>query len=212
MNNSSEKKTFTAPLGPRSFTAAEMGIEADLSAYGFWRGTEIFDADVVSVLRSGYDQLAAGMRPAQIGQSASKHENPLVRSDQMAWVDEHDDSFRPLKSAVDQISLLLRSQCYLPIRRCEIQVAHYGPGQFYARHTDRHRSRSGRLVTMVYYLSEWQPAMGGELVLYPENGDSVRICPAKNSMVLFMSDIEHEVLVSKGDRRSIVGWFRDDPS
>jgi SM-20-related protein len=90
----------------------------------------------------------------------------------------------------------------------ECHYAYYDTGSFYKKHIDQFRSDSGRKYSMVLYLNEnWQPHMGGQLVLYADQ--DVQIDPLGGRMVFFKSDkIAHEVLLSNAPRLSIAGWLK----
>ena len=111
---------------------------------------------------------------------------------------------------VDFLSLKLRSQCFLPIRRYEMQMAFYQKDQFYSRHVDRHKNGSGRLISMVFYFNQWEESHEGELVIYQQDKILAKLPSMGNAMSLFLSELEHEVLTSQTDRKSITVWFRDD--
>lgn len=94
----------------------------------------------------------------------------------------------------------------------EAHFAHYQPGAFYRRHLDAFRGRTNRVLTTLLYLNpDWQPGDGGELLLYPEQGEGVleRVSPRAGTLVIFLSArFPHEVLPAQADRYSIAGWFR----
>jgi SM-20-related protein len=75
---------------------------------------------------------------------------------------------------------------------------------------DRHRSGSSRRVSFVFYLNPgWVPDHGGELQLYEQSGKLTRIEPLFSRLAVFLSEMEHEVLLTRHDRLSITGWMRD---
>jgi SM-20-related protein len=63
----------------------------------------------------------------------------------------------------------------------------------------------------VFYLNaDWQEGNGGELVIYNgESGVSI-IQPELGTLVLFLSEIEHEVLPTHRDRKSVTGWMLNE--
>jgi SM-20-related protein len=115
---------------------------------------------------------------------------------------------------LDKISAVIEQlnyNFYLGIRDYECHFAHYPPGTFYKRHVDRHKNGSPRRVSSVLYLnSNWQPCDGGELVIYNTGGAVNRIEPIEGTLVIFLSELEHEVLLTSRDRMSITGWMLNE--
>ena len=88
-------------------------------------------------------------------------------------------------------------------------MALYPSGHFYKKHVDRHQLLPSRLLTFVLYFNDWIPGDGGELILYI-NEKEVKIPPVKNSAIVFLSELEHQVLPAIQERRSLTAWLRDD--
>lgn len=89
--------------------------------------------------------------------------------------------------------------------------AHYKVGDFYAKHLDRLKGKTNRVLTTVLYLNDvWSKDDGGEIVLFDENQHIVeKLLPKANRLIIFLSErFPHEVLPAKKDRYSITGWFR----
>jgi SM-20-related protein len=63
----------------------------------------------------------------------------------------------------------------------------------------------------LYLNDDWGEHDGGELLIYPQRGDSPpeRIMPGNGVLLVFLSErVVHEVLPARRDRFSIAGWFR----
>lgn len=55
-------------------------------------------------------------------------------------------------------------------------------------------------------------AGGGELRLQDKHGEWHIILPRSNQLVIFQSDLLHEVLPAKQQRLSITAWLRQRPA
>jgi SM-20-related protein len=147
---------------------------------------------------------------ARVGQGAKKTRRQSIRSDEIAWVqDWSSPSLQPAFKLLENIQAELRSFLFLPIKRYESHFAHYPKGSFYKRHRDQHRLNPSRLISCVLYLSPWCQQNKGELVLY-QSGESLRVEPKQGQMILFRSELEHEVLLTHAPRWTLTTWFRDD--
>jgi hypothetical protein len=76
-------------------------------------------------------------------------------------------------------------------------------------HFDTDPSLDARKVTALFYLNpDWQPAHGGELVLYPLPRGRVVVEPRHDRMVLFAADsMLHRVLPSAAERVCFTLWL-----
>lgn len=175
---------------------------------GWFSSQELSDFN--SAIRTRYHD--DDFRLASIGKQASNQENEAIRSDQIYWLDEKNPSpaasvfFRRIIDFVDY----LNRTCFAGIRSFEFHYAIYEPGTHYARHSDRFHQSDARKISVVLYLNEnWEPAMGGELMIYhPER--EVRIEPTFGKIAIFYSHLEHEVLTSNFQRKSITGWLKGE--
>lgn len=160
-------------------------------------------------------------KPAAIGKSGEKEIIQEIRSDQIHWLDELDES-AVVRAWFERVHLLadtLKEQLFLPIKRFECHFAHYPHGTFYKKHLDAFRVSEGRLLSVIGYLTpNWKIGDGGELLIYdhkvtPANKQPIikSIEPIMGRLVILRSDtIPHEVALSKTDRYSITGWLRQD--
>ena len=62
---------------------------------------------------------------------------------------------------------------------------------------------------MIYLNKNWNPDQKGRLLVYDKN-DTVQfqMAPEFGQMILFRSDLLHEVEISRAERQSITGWIR----
>lgn len=148
----------------------------------------------------------------QAGISKQHEVIKTIRGDEIFWL-EKENADNTEKSFLDKLESFIEYvnyTCYLGIRSYEIHYASYPVGTFYKRHLDKFKSDSGRKLSFICYLNEnWQPEDGGQLALYLEN-ETLEILPIGGRLVCFESDkIEHEVLQTNRERKSITGWLRN---
>ena len=71
------------------------------------------------------------------------------------------------------------------------------------------------MISFVLYLNaDWQPGHGGELAIYPPEGEVplLVIPPKMGRLAVFRSElIPHAVLPTAVDRYAITGWMLDVP-
>ncbi|MBC7750250.1 MAG: 2OG-Fe(II) oxygenase [Candidatus Saccharibacteria bacterium] len=143
-----------------------------------------------------------------------------VRSDSTHWIDEQDLIGADYLDALFGLGDALNQSLYLGIRCVEAHYAQYEVGQFYARHRDNPRDSNVRAISTVLYLNsaednlqahqDWLAEWGGELRLEDLHHTAHDILPIANRLVVFQSDLPHEVLPATQTRRSIAGWLRRD--
>ncbi len=143
-----------------------------------------------------------------------------VRSDSTHWIDEQDVIGADYLAALFGLGDALNQSLYLGIRSVEAHYAQYEVGQFYAQHRDNPKNSNVRAISTVLYLNRieddllidknWQAEWGGELRLDDLHHTAHDILPIANRLVVFQSDLPHEVLPATQIRRSIAGWLRRD--
>ena len=100
----------------------------------------------------------------------------------------------------------------------------YPEGGYYRRHVDSNAltSQSLRLFSFLIYLNEgWQESDGGCLRIHTDGGGDVPassaapsyvdVPPRAGTLVLFRSNIPHEVLDTSKPRMAVAGWFNKPP-
>lgn len=132
-----------------------------------------------------------------------------IRSDHILWIDD------TLEIASQHIQNLLQfghafnREFYSTIREVEAHFASYQSGEFYALHRDNPQQKNNRILSSVFYMHDtWQPTWGGQLRLQDKNMQWHTIEPSPNRIVIFHSDLLHEVLPAKQQRLSITAWLR----
>lgn len=143
-----------------------------------------------------------------------------VRSDSTHWIDDQDDIAKDYLAALLGLGEVFNQTLYLGVRSVEAHYAQYEVGQFYARHRDNAKDSNIRAISTVLYLNsveddlsahnDWQAEWGGELRIEDLHHAAHEILPIANRLVVFQSDLPHEVLPATQVRRSIAGWLRRD--
>ncbi len=180
-----------------------------LSEHGYFNLSNLFNINFLEQIISSYDSLSANFKPAKISKGNNKSINKEVRNDSNLWLTNSEQSFQPIWHLQNLISQTLKKELFLPIKRYETQLSLYSPNQFYKRHADKHSKMPARLISQVFYLSDWSHKNQGELIIYKIK-NNIKIAPIKNSLIIFLSELEHEVLPTKQIRKSITTWYRND--
>lgn len=153
------------------------------------------------------------LQKAGIG-SIDYHVDKEIRGDFIYWLSPlKDPIMSPYFDKVDQLIELLNRYCFLSISSSEFHFALYPKGSFYQKHLDQFKERNNRLISMVFYMNEnWKPEDEGELMIY-QTEPPIKIPPINNRLVMFKSDsVEHEVLLTHANRKSITGWLLHQPN
>lgn len=155
----------------------------------------------------------AGMESGQfkeagIGKGIEQKVVKTERGDWICWLDENstDPVVSDYWNKISEIHQIINRNFYLGLNDMEAHLAVYQAGGFYKRHSDRHQKSSSRRLSLVLYLNEtWQELDGGQLIIYLE-GETVEVAPLAGRLVVFMSELEHEVLPTQMNRYSLTGW------
>ncbi|WP_296622579.1 2OG-Fe(II) oxygenase [Marivirga sp.] len=163
------------------------------------------------VLIADQGNQSGDFKKAGIGKQALFQLDKSVRGDYIQWLDRNNQN-EIIHQFLDKIELLknsLNETCYLGLKDFEIHFAIYPENTFYKKHVDRFQQNAHRVISFVLYMNEnWQEGHGGELAIYLD--DKVEIVqPLAGRLLLFRSELEHEVLMSYRNRYSITGWMLD---
>jgi SM-20-related protein len=149
---------------------------------------------------------------AGVGRQQDYSLNGFVRSNQIAWIEGNSHAGAQWLQWVQGLQTYLNRRLFLGLFSFESHFAHYASGDFYKRHVDAFKGQANRVISLIVYLNrDWNPADGGELVIYQDSTDleGIRVTPAFGTVVAFISeDFPHEVLPARRDRYSIAGWYR----
>lgn len=190
---------------PKSWSIEQ--ILDDLDQHGFSIIDNTYDAQYIQLLSHECRHHLAQFRDAAIQNGVMSN----IRSDHILWLHPN----LPISHQHIQYLHVLAQQInrafYLGIKDIEAHFACYNADEFYALHRDNPQGKNGRMISSVYYLHEtWQTQSGGELRLQDIHAQWHVITPTPNRLVLFQSDLLHEVLKSKQQRLSITAWLRSD--
>lgn len=132
---------------------------------------------------------------------------PALRSDRILWLDEGNSG---VLDALQKLKSDLRNYFRVGLESIECHYSVYEPGQFYVRHRDITEQQNRRIFSFVIYLNpEWGPQDGGHLVGYgPDETVLFNITPLAGQMILFKSELEHEVQKANRTRYALTGWIR----
>ncbi len=167
-----------------------------------------FALEILSMAQQHYSQ---GL--FQSAHTANDHTG-TIRNDQTFWLDQNNMTENPVNIKIfkilDRILSELKSYYRISLDHSECHFAHYQAGCFYKKHSDQAAKNNKRFFSFVIYLNEnWLEENGGRLVGYDLNDREIfNILPQIGQMIIFKSDIIHEVLISNRSRWSLTGWFR----
>ena len=194
-----------AVLLPKSWNVDQ--ILDDLDQHGFTIIDDAYSKDYVHQLIEECTSNLNHFREAAIQNGVISK----IRSDHILWLHPELHISNQHVQSLFSLGQELNRAFYLGIRDVEAHFACYNSGEFYALHRDNPQGKNGRMISAVYYLHEdWQDSWGGELHLQDKNNIWHVLQPKPNRIVLFQSDLLHEVLKAKHQRLSITGWLRSD--
>ena len=181
----------------------------DLNEYGFAIIDDTYSIEYTQSLVQECSTHLAEFRAAGVQSGVISH----IRSDHILWIDDQLPIAQHHLHALQQLSENLNQAFYLGIKEVEAHFACYNAGEFYALHRDNPQQKNDRVISTVFYLHEnWQADWGGQLHLQDKQNDWHIIEPQPNRLVIFQSDLLHEVLLSKQQRLSITAWLRSGNS
>lgn len=147
--------------------------------------------------------------------SLSESSSPIleIRNDEILWLEAKsfnlEESEVALLSGLECLKLALKEYFRIHLSEIECHYAIYDAGHFYHRHSDATQVNNRRIFSFVIYLNEnWSKEDAGQLIGYGEEEIIFELKPELGQMILFRSDIEHEVKMTKRPRMSVTGWFR----
>ncbi|WMN12707.1 2OG-Fe(II) oxygenase [Marivirga salinae] len=150
-------------------------------------------------------------KKAGIGKQALFQLDKSIRGDYIQWLDRSNQNQIVLQilDKMESLKNTLNETCYLGLKDFETHFAIYPENTFYKKHVDRFQQNAHRVISFVLYLNEnWQEGNGGELAIYLENQTEI-VQPLAGRLLLFRSELEHEVLMSYKKRYSVTGWMLD---
>ena len=159
------------------------------------------------------DKEEGEFKQAGIGKQVLHQVDKSIRGDQIQWINREEASEVTLNylKKVGQLKDYINQTCYLGLKDLEAHFAIYPENTFYKKHVDRFHQNAHRVLSFVLYLNVgWQKGDGGELAIYPNDPDqAVIVEPHAGRLILFRSELLHEVLLAHKPRYSITGWMLD---
>ncbi|WP_227431261.1 2OG-Fe(II) oxygenase [Psychrobacter sp. I-STPA6b] len=134
-----------------------------------------------------------------------------IRGDKIRWIDKNSPSGMAYLQAIDDLAHFFNRYLFAGIRHCEAHYACYPSGFGYQWHTDNPQGRDERVISAVFYLNdEWQKSDGGALEMIDKHGHSHEVLPKANRLIIFDSNLRHQVQIAHRQRYSIATWMRRD--
>lgn len=132
-----------------------------------------------------------------------------IRGDRIRWIDGQCVAGQKYLIALQGLAHFLNRLYYLGIKECEAHYACYPKGFGYLWHTDNPKGRDERVLSAVYYLNdEWAACDGGAIEVIDKTGTSQTLLPCANRLVVFDSNLSHQVQTTQRVRYSIAAWLR----
>ena len=144
-------------------------------------------------------QLTAGIRISDI------------RGDKIRWITKDFFAGFYYLQSINALAALFNQSLFAGIRHSEAHYACYPVGFGYQWHSDNPVGRDERVISAVFYLNDdWTPDDGGALEIVDKHGIHHNLMPVANRLVIFDSDLQHQVQIAHRQRYSIATWMRRD--
>ncbi len=184
---------------------SEMQLDK-LAADGWIVIDDVFDSQALLALQaeSGFidyreAQLTAGIRLSHI------------RGDKIRWINNQFFAGFYYLQSINELAGVLNRTLYTGIRHSEAHYACYPIGFGYQWHSDNPAGRDERVISAVFYLNDdWTAADGGAVEIIDNHGDHHEVMPVANRLIIFNSDLQHQVQIAHRQRYSIATWMRRD--
>ena len=167
---------------------------------------EVFDhQDVLSLQKeSGFiEYKAATLTQGERLQS--------IRGDDIRWIDEDCPIGMDYLGSIMSLADYFNQTLYAGIRRSEAHYACYPAGFGYQWHVDNPKGRDERVISAVFYLNDnWSDTDGGEILVIDKQSQQQILTPKANRLVIFDSNLRHQVNITNRRRFSIATWMRKD--
>ena len=144
-------------------------------------------------------QLTAGIRVSDI------------RGDKIRWITKDFFAGFYYLHSINALANLFNQSLFAGIRHSEAHYACYPVGFGYQWHSDNPARRNERVISAVFYLNDdWSESDGGALEIVDKHGIHHSVMPVANRLVIFDSDLQHQVQIANRQRYSIATWMRRD--
>lgn len=170
-----------------------------------------FEENIAQQLLQSAKQHNANFKPAALARQNGI--NTEIRSDHIYWLDEKQNQLN--LADIEILKWLtffmeeLRQYFRTSLTEIECHYSIYQNGQHYERHSDAPLTQNKRVFTFVIYLNKnWNPKDGGQIIGYRNQDTLFKLNPEMGQMLLFKSELEHEVLKAHQTRYALTGWMR----
>ncbi|AKG19289.1 2OG-Fe(II) oxygenase [Moraxella bovoculi] len=134
-----------------------------------------------------------------------------IRGDSIRWIDESCPVGSAYLGAIDELGRYFNATLYTGIRSSEAHYACYPSGFGYKWHSDNPKGRDERVISAVFYLNDnWTADNGGAITVVDKTGETIQLLPQLNHLVVFDSNLLHQVEITNRTRFSIATWLRRD--
>ncbi|MGP5203595.1 2OG-Fe(II) oxygenase [Psychrobacter aquimaris] len=134
-----------------------------------------------------------------------------IRGDRIRWITENFFAGYYYLQSINALAALFNRSLFAGIRHSEAHYACYPVGFGYQWHSDNPAGRDERVISAVFYLNdEWEPTDGGALEVIDKHDIHHNVMPVANRLVIFDSDLQHQVQIAHRQRYSIATWMRRD--
>ena len=134
-----------------------------------------------------------------------------IRGDGIRWIDESCPVGLAYLRAIDELGRYFNATLYTGIRSSEAHYACYPSGFGYQWHSDNPKGRDERVISAVLYLNDnWTANDGGAITVVDKMGKTTQLLPQLNRLVVFDSNLLHQVQITNRTRFSIATWLRRD--
>ena len=134
-----------------------------------------------------------------------------IRGDKIRWINQDFFAGFYYLQSINALASVLNRSLYAGIRHSEAHYACYPIGFGYQWHSDNPAGRDERVISAVFYLNDdWQAADGGAVEIVDNHGVHHEVMPLANRLIVFNSDLQHQVQIAHRQRYSIATWMRRD--
>jgi len=134
-----------------------------------------------------------------------------IRGDKIRWITQDFFAGSYYLQSINALILTLNRSLFTGIRHSEAHYACYPIGFGYQWHSDNPTGRDERVISAVFYLNdEWTTEDGGALEIIDTHGAHHNVMPVANRLIIFDSDLKHQVQIAHRQRYSIATWMRRD--
>ncbi|KAJ3129628.1 Egl nine 3 [Nowakowskiella sp. JEL0407] len=180
------------------------------------------DTDIVEVIGACNESLEnSSLLPAAIGYGVTRHIDKSVRGDSTRLFSNADldlpadhvtATMNKLRNRMLSLVPSLSTHLLPPntaLTPKGLQLAYYpGNGEHYHAHRDSSPLNPDRRITILLYVNkDWNKGDGGELRLHFPDKSVFDIEPIANRLIIFRSDLLHQVLPTNAARFAVTMWL-----